>query len=143
MNDDGHLGHLRAYLDVVDHLPPVGEHQARELGHTIQRGNQAGSRLEGGTLSGHEASEARRLKEQGYRARKQLVEGNLRFVVTVADDYRDRGLPHAELLEAGNIGLVRAVDRYDWQQDSGFTSAAISLIREAITTAIRDRESPT
>jgi RNA polymerase primary sigma factor len=60
-------------------------------------------------------------------------------VVTVADDYRGQGLSQEELLNAGNLGLVRAVERYDWQQGSGFASTAVRLIREAITAAIRDR----
>jgi RNA polymerase primary sigma factor len=130
---------LRAYLEAVDRLPPLGEHEVRELGETIQQGNQAGNLLEGGSLASQEATAAKQLEAQGQAARKRLIEGNLRLVVTVADDYRDQSLPQEELLNAGNVGLVRAVERYDWQQRSGFASSAITLIRDAITAAIRDR----
>jgi RNA polymerase primary sigma factor len=130
---------LRAYLEAVDRLPPLGEHEVRELGETIQRGNQAGNLLEGGSLASQEATAAKQLEARGQAARKRLIEGNLRLVVTVADDYRDQSLSQEELLNAGNVGLVRAVERYDWQQRSGFASSAITLIRDAITAAIRDR----
>jgi len=130
---------LRAYHEAVDRLPPLGEHEVRELGETIQRGNQAGNLLEGGSLASQQATAAKQLEARGQAARKRLIEGNLRLVVTVADDYRHQGLSQEELLKAGNLGLVRAVERHDWQQGSGFASTAITLIRDAITTAIRDR----
>jgi RNA polymerase primary sigma factor len=129
---------LRAYLQAVDRLPPLGEQEVRELGETIQRGTQAGTLLEGGSLASQQATAAKQLEARGQAARKRLIEGNLRLVVTVADDYRDQGLSQEELLNAGNVGLVRAVERYDWQ-GSGFASSAITLIRDAITAAIRDR----
>jgi RNA polymerase primary sigma factor len=130
---------LRAYLQAVDRLPSLGEHEVRELSETIQRGNQAGNLLEGGSLASQEATAAKQLAARGQAARKRLIEGNLRLVVTVADDYRDQGLSQEELLNAGNLGLVRAVERYDWQQGSGFAGSAITLIRDAITSAIRDQ----
>jgi RNA polymerase primary sigma factor len=129
---------LRAYLQAVDRLPPLGEQEVRELGETIQRGTQAGTLLEGGSLASQQATAAKQLEARGQAARKRLIEGNLRLVVTVADDYRDQGLSQEELLNAGNVGLVRAVERYD-RQGSGFASSAITLIRDAITAAIRDR----
>jgi DNA-directed RNA polymerase sigma subunit (sigma70/sigma32) len=129
---------LRAYLDAADRLPPLGEQEVRELGETLQRGAQAGTLLKGGSLASQQASAAKQLEARGQAARKRLIEGNLRLVVTVADDYRDQGLSQEELLNAGNLGLVRAVERYDWHQGSGFASSAITLIRDAITAAIRD-----
>ncbi len=136
MNQDEQL---RAYLQAVDRLPPLGEQEVRELGETIQRGTQAGNLLEGGSLASQQATAAKLLEARGQAARKRLIEGNLRLVVTVADDYRDQSLSQEELLKAGNVGLVRAVERYNWQQASGFASSATTLIRDAITAAIRDR----
>ena len=130
---------LRAYLEAVDRLPPLGEQEVRELGETIQRGTQAGNLLGGGSLASQQATAAKQLAARGQAARKRLIEGNLRLVVSVADDYRGQGLSQEELLNAGNLGLVRAVERYDWLQGSGFASTAVTLIREAITAAIRDR----
>jgi RNA polymerase primary sigma factor len=72
-------------------------------------------------------------------ARKRLIEGHLRLVVTIADDYRDQGLSRGAVLNAGNLGLVQAVARDDWPRGSGFASSAVPLIREAIAAAIRDR----
>jgi RNA polymerase primary sigma factor/RNA polymerase nonessential primary-like sigma factor len=130
---------LRAYLQAVDRLPLLGDQEARKLGETIQRGNQAGNLPEGGSLASHQATAAKQLEARGQAARKRLIEGNLRLVVTIVDDYRDQGLSQEELLNVGNLGLVRAVELHDWQQGSGFASTAIPLIRDAITAAIRDR----
>jgi RNA polymerase primary sigma factor len=93
--------------------PPAapGEQGVRQLGETIQRGNQAGTLLDGGGLASKPATAAKQLEARGQAARKRLIEGNLRLVVTVADDYRDQGLSQEELLKAGNLGLVRAVER--------------------------------
>jgi RNA polymerase primary sigma factor len=130
---------LRAYLQAVDRLLPLGGHEVRELGETIQRGNQADALLEAGGLTSQEATAARQPAAAGQPARKRLIEGHLRLVVAVADEYRDQGLSPGAVLNAGNLGLVRAVERYEWQQRSGFAGAAITLIRGAITATIRDR----
>jgi RNA polymerase primary sigma factor len=61
-------------------------------------------------------------------------------VVALADEYRDQRLSQAELLEAGNIGLVRAVDAFDWQHGPEFPRYATHIIRTAITAAIDDRD---
>jgi RNA polymerase primary sigma factor len=130
---------LREYLQAVDGLPLLGDHEVRELGEAVQRGDQQGSLLEGPRLATEDAAAAVRLAAQGQVARKRLIEGHLRLVVVVADDYRGQGLSQGELLNAGNLGLVRAVEHDDWRQGSGFASFAVPFIRDAITAAIGDR----
>ena len=71
-------------------------------------------------------------------ARKTLIEANLRLVVAIARDYEGRDLGLLELIQEGNIGLMKAVERYDWRGGARFSTFATSLIREAIENALRD-----
>ena len=79
-----------------------------------------------------EVALARRIKKGDMKARAKLVEANLRFVITVAGKYQNRGLSLAELISAGNIGLVTAADRFDETKGFKFISYAVWWIRQSI-----------
>jgi DNA-directed RNA polymerase sigma subunit (sigma70/sigma32) len=91
----------------VRRLPPQTDRELVDLGRTLRRA-LAAERLAGGAVAGGEA------------ARKRLIEGSLAVVVAVAEEYRGQGLSLGELLNAGNVGLVRAVQRDDWRQAGRF-----------------------
>jgi len=78
----------------------------------------------------------RRLAYQ--RVRRELAEANLRLVVSIAKNYRNRGLPFADLIQEGNRGLMRAVDKYEWQKEFKFGTYATWWIRQGITRALHD-----
>ncbi|MDB5313905.1 MAG: sigA 1 [Gemmataceae bacterium] len=78
----------------------------------------------------------RRLAYQ--RVRRDLAEANLRLVVSIAKNYRNRGLPFADLIQEGNRGLMRAVDKYEWQKEFKFGTYATWWIRQGITRALHD-----
>jgi RNA polymerase primary sigma factor len=86
-----------------------------------------------------EVSLAKRVEKGDKKAREKLINANLRLVVSIAKKYVNRGLTLLDLIEEGNIGLMRAVAKYDWRRGYKFSTYATWWIRQAITRAIADQ----
>jgi RNA polymerase primary sigma factor len=99
------------------------------------------ARIDKGTLltHGEEVNLARRAKAGDTRARKRLVEKNLRLVVSVAKKYRGQGLPFEDLIQEGNIGLMKAVEKFDPDKGFRFSTYATWWIRQAVQRAVADK----
>ena len=108
-----------------------------QLAKEIEAGREAAERLEGGEeLSWDEHDELWMVKERGDAARAHLIRANTRLVVSIAKKYRGRGLQFLDLIQEGNVGLMKAVEKYDYRRGNRFSTYATWWIRQAVTRAL-------
>ncbi|HEX3245455.1 MAG TPA: sigma-70 family RNA polymerase sigma factor [Chloroflexota bacterium] len=127
------------YLRDISRVPLLTAEEEVQLAKELESGELAKAAL---TESLEEEKERDRLDSNvvvGEKARKRLTESNLRLVVSVARKYMGRGLPLLDLIQEGNIGLGRAVEKYDYTKGYRFSTYAYWWIRQAVTRAIADQ----
>ena len=131
---------LRLYLEAAAREPLLTKEEEVMLAMTIEKGKEAGERIEAGRLrSDRSIMRAKADIRQAEAARQRFIMANLRLVVSVARKYQGQGLPLLDLIQEGNIGLMRAVELFDWRRGFKFSTYATWWIRQGITRAIADR----
>jgi DNA-directed RNA polymerase sigma subunit (sigma70/sigma32) len=124
---------VRLYLDGIGHYPLLTQDDEVRLAKAVEAGKRAAAELAGAdSLSPARAAELKRVKEAGERAFEQFVNSNLRLVVTIAKRYQGGELSMLDLIQEGNIGLMHAVDKFDWRRGYKFSTYATWWIRQAI-----------
>jgi RNA polymerase primary sigma factor len=128
------------YLRDISRVKLLTAAQEVEYATAIEQGRIADETLDCAPLEGPDHIEQlRQLSREGMEAKRKLTEANLRLVVSVARKYMGRGLPLQDLIQEGNIGLQRAVEKYDYTKGFRFSTYAYWWIRQAVTRAIADQ----
>ena len=127
------------YLREISQRPLLTAIQEVELAKQREAGEEAKARIATGDFSPEEKHELDEALKVGDAARRRLVESNLRLVVSVARKYMGRGLLFLDLIQEGNIGLQRGVEKYDWRRGFRFSTYAYWWIRQAISRAVADQ----
>jgi RNA polymerase primary sigma factor len=132
---------VRMYLKEIGKVALLTAQEEVDLAKRIEAGVLATERLENGADRPTESQirELRRLQRDGHRAKRHLVEANLRLVVSIAKRYVGRGMAFLDLIQEGNLGLIRAVEKFDYAKGFKFSTYATWWIRQAITRAIADQ----
>lgn len=131
---------VRMYLQEIGRYPLLTPQQEVELAMQVEAGLRADERLaEGLELASTEKVVLQRAVRLADRARKRLVESNLRLVVSIAKKYVGRGLSLLDLIQEGNLGLIRAVEKFDYRRGFKFSTYATWWIRQAVTRALADQ----
>jgi RNA polymerase primary sigma factor len=132
---------IRMYLKEIGKVPLLTRGEEVDLAKKNEAGEKASTRLrdKGDKLSREELRALRRQERTGQEARRKLVEANLRLVVSIAKRYVGRGMLFLDLIQEGNLGLIRAVEKFDFRRGYKFSTYATWWIRQAITRAIADQ----
>ncbi|MGD8813930.1 MAG: sigma-70 family RNA polymerase sigma factor [Anaerolineales bacterium] len=127
------------YLKEVGRVPLLTATEEVHLAKRIERGRKARETLASERLSPKQRIELRIQIEDGWAAREHLVTANSRLVISVAKKYMGRGVPFLDLIQEGNIGLIRATKKFDYRRGHKFSTYATWWIRQAVTRAIADQ----
>jgi RNA polymerase primary sigma factor len=131
---------VRVYLREIGRVALLTAADEVDLAKRVEAGVFAAEKLD------HEAGlpaelrrELRSIVSDGQRAKKRLIEANLRLVVSIAKRYSGRGLPFLDLIQEGNLGLIRAVEKFDYTRGFKFSTYASWWIRQAVSRAVADQ----
>ena len=135
---------VRMYLKEIGKVNLLTSEEEVELAQTMAAGTAAKEQLEelesaGEELPAEMKEELEKLVKKGERAKQRLAEANLRLVVSIAKRYVGRGMQFLDLIQEGNLGLIKAVEKFDYTKGYKFSTYATWWIRQAITRAIADQ----
>ena len=130
---------VRQYLDSIGRYPLLSAEDEVDLAKRIERGTRATEALLQTDLGPTERAKLQILAKRGDEARGQFISSNLRLVVSIAKRYAKSDLPFLDLIQEGNLGLIRAVEKFEYRKGFKFSTYATWWIRQAITRAIADK----
>ncbi len=146
---------VRMYLKEIGKVPLLNPDEEKHLAQTMSAGNEAQQKLEDNAalkdaaeteepplttpLTAEEIAVLKKLVSKGEAAKQKLAEANLRLVVSIAKRYVGRGMLFLDLIQEGNLGLIKAVEKFDYTKGYKFSTYATWWIRQAITRAIADQ----
>jgi len=138
--ETGSFDPVRMYLKEIGKVPLLTAAQEVSLAKRIEAGLDALDRIaDAPELTDDQRGSLRAVVRDGELAKRQLIEANLRLVVSIAKRYVGRGMALLDLIQEGNLGLIRAVEKFDYTKGFKFSTYATWWIRQAITRAIADQ----
>ena len=139
-SDDSTSDAVRLYLHEISRIPLIDAAEERVLGRRIADGQAAERELEllGENGSNLERRRLKRLADAGRRARHDMTQANLRLVVSIAKRYSKTTMPLADAIQSGNIGLMKAVEKYDYSRGFKFSTYATWWIKQSISRAVAE-----
>lgn len=135
---------VKMYLKDIGRIPLLNAEEEVNLAMRVEVGKHAKEELDGYKKEGIEIPDQERVQleqmlEDGLIAKERLIEANYRLVVSIAKKYVGRGMQFLDLIQEGNMGLIRAVDKFDYEKGFKFSTYATWWIRQAITRAVADQ----
>jgi len=132
---------IHMYLKEIGKVPLLTRSEEVELAKKIEDGEKATAKLResGDDMPRGELRSLKRQERAGQEAKRKLVESNLRLVVSIAKRYVGRGMHFLDLIQEGNLGLIRAVEKFDFRRGYKFSTYATWWIRQAVTRALADQ----
>lgn len=132
---------ISLYLRDISHIPLLTPTEEVELSQRIERGANARQGLQtgDGRLGKKRRAQLERDLHDGNAARQHLVRANSRLVIAMAKKYVNQGVPFLDLIQEGNLGLMKAADKFDWRRGHKFSTYATWWVRQAITRALADQ----
>ena len=135
---------VRMYLKEIGKVPLLTADEEVELASAMSAGNLAKDRISeaeenGEVIAEDEMTDLKALMSKGEKSKQKLAEANLRLVVSIAKRYVGRGMLFLDLIQEGNLGLIKAVEKFDYTKGYKFSTYATWWIRQAITRAIADQ----
>ena len=130
---------VKDYLKQIGKVALLNAEQEVQLAKRIEAGLFAEETVHEGASSADAADDLRWISEDGRRAKNHLLEANLRLVVSLAKRYTGRGMLFLDLIQEGNLGLIRAVEKFDYTKGYKFSTYATWWIKQAITRAMADQ----
>jgi RNA polymerase sigma factor (sigma-70 family) len=128
---------VRLYLTDIGQYTLLTKDDEVRLAQAIEEGRGAVTKLDvGSKLTTSQRQQLRRMAKRGDDAQREFVQSNLRLVVSIAKKYQASGLPLLDLIQEGNLGLMHAVEKFDWRKGFKFSTYATWWIRQAITRGI-------
>jgi len=130
---------LSLYLREIGRVPLLSAEEEVTLAKAMEKGERARRQLEKAAPNAGHRHELERAVHEGAGARRHLIEANFRLVISIAKKYTGRGVAFLDLIQEGNIGLIRAVEKFDYRRGYKFSTYATWWIRQAIGRAVADQ----